>query len=139
VKPLSQAEARETADFDVVFLSHSSPHPVRRSGVKRAIWVGLLLVICGVILLGLIWIREHLRAKPRVVPVTVPVILTPGVRAARLFAAIEPAMSLYELKHATGGLGRVIRVSNPPNLLLSYDFPTRRISVALRHQSRTMC
>ena len=40
-------------------------------------------------------------------------------------------MSLYDLDKTAGGMGRVIRASDPHLLMLSYDYPHQSVHVSL--------
>ncbi len=57
--------------------------------------------------------------------------LAPASPAVHLYQAINPAMSLYDLDKAAGGMGRIIRNSDPHTLLLSYDYPHQSVHVSL--------
>ena len=46
-------------------------------------------------------------------------------------------MSLYDLDKAAGGMGRVVRASDPHVLLLSYDYPHQSVHVSLSRSDLT--
>ncbi len=48
-----------------------------------------------------------------------------------LYGQIMLSMSLYDLQQVAGGMGRVIRSSNPHTLILSYDYPEQSVRVSL--------
>lgn len=59
---------------------------------------------------------------------------TSGLRsgdARDLYGQITLSMSLYDLQQLAGGLGRVIRPSDPHTLMLSYDYPEQSVRVSL--------
>ena len=51
--------------------------------------------------------------------------------ALHLYQAVKPAMSLYDLDKAAGGMGHVVRVSDPHALLLFYEYPPQSVHVLL--------
>lgn len=63
--------------------------------------------------------------------------LTSEVRGLRtgdardLYGQIALSMSLYDLQQVAGGMGRVIRSSDPHTLMLSYDYPEQSVRVSL--------
>ena len=83
---------------------------------------------------GLLWVGRDLRlpAAPKTALGGAALrSAVPGSRAERLFGAIRPSMSLYELAEAAGGTGRVVRSDDPHLLLLSYDDPPQCVHVCL--------
>ena len=55
----------------------------------------------------------------------------PGGRAEDLYERISISMSLYDVDQAAGGMGRLVRSSDPHVLLLSYDYPDQSVRVSL--------
>ncbi len=107
--------------------------PLRRLGSARTFRLAFLGSFLLVALVGglicLVWsIRQPAAAlslRPAVLP---SASISPALR---LYQTIKPAMSLYDLDKAAGGMGRVVRASDPHVLLLSYDYPHQRIYVSL--------
>ena len=89
----------------------------------------LVALVAG--LLCLVW-----NARPQVSPSAPPQAASSrsaasATPAAHLYEAIQPTMSLYDLDKTAGGMGRVIRASDPHWLLLSYDYPHQSVRVSL--------
>ncbi len=104
-------------------------HRVGSARTFRLAFVGSFLLVAlvgGLICLG--WsIRQPAALSLR--PAASPSASTSP--ALHLYQAIKPAMSLYDLDKAAGGMGRVVRASNPHVLLLSYDYPHQSVHVSL--------
>ena len=90
-----------------------------------------------VALLGLgAWLGLGL-GKPVTLAPTKPASLastSPRVRsgdARDLYDQVTLSMSLFDLDQVAGGLGRIIRSSDPHILLLSYDYPEQSVRVSL--------
>ena len=108
--------------------------PPRRAGAARTFrlaFVGSFLLVAlvgGLVCLG--WsIRQPAAAvllRPAASPP--PASASPALH---LYQAIKPAMSLYDLDKTAGGMGRVVRASDPHVLLLSYDYPPQSVHVSL--------
>lgn len=84
---------------------------------------------------GLLWLGWGLRAapgKPRPAP-AVP----SQTKAERLYGAIGPTMSLYDVEQAAGGAGRVIRSRDSHMLLLSYEFPPQSVRISFNRADDT--
>ena len=121
-----------TEAFTLMAVPPVALRPPRRPGAARtfrlAFWGGFLAVALAGALFWLVWKVEQ---PPAPAPVSAPVSVPRVSRAVRLYRTIGPAMSLYDLDEAAGGTGRVIRVSDPHMLLLSYDYPDQSVRVSL--------
>lgn len=107
--------------------------PPRRAGSVRMFRLAfagsfLLVALVG----GLICLAWSVRQPAAALPLR-PAALSPAPSspALRLYQAIKPAMSLYDLDKAAGRAGHVVRASDPHLLLLSFDYPPQSVHVFL--------
>lgn len=101
--------------------------PHRASGGARTFRLAFLGSFLFVALIGgllcLAWSMRQPADTAFAVPAASASYPTPVSPAVHLYQAIKPMMSLYDLDKAAGGMGRVVRASDPHVLLLSYDYP----------------
>ena len=114
-------------------------HRARSSSLSAVSTFGLAFLgsFSVVALLGVgAWILLGLGQTTPPPPVR-PAALTSAAKGLRtgdardLYGQITLSMSLYDLQQAAGGLGRVIRSSDPHTLMLSYDYPEQSVRVSL--------
>ena len=118
-----------TQAFDIMLVPPVVERPPRVSPAVRTFVLSFassfgLVALVG----GLLWLGWGLRAapvKPR------PAAAQPLTKAERLYGAIGPGMSLYDVEQAAGGAGRVIRSRDPYMLLLFYDLAHQSVLVSL--------
>lgn len=122
---------QKTQAFDIVL---RPPVLIRSPRVSPAVRTFVLAFASsfGLVALagGLLWLGWGLHTAPAKPHLTAAAQL-PMTKAERLYAAIDMAMSLYDLDQAAGRTGRIIRVSDPHMLLLSYDYPGQSVHVSL--------
>lgn len=124
VPPVERTQA-----FDILLVPPVTARPARVSPALRTFAVSFassfgLVALVG----GLLWLGWGLRASP-VRPR--PAAVQTRTKAERLYGAIGPGMSLYDVEQAAGGAGRVIRSRNPYVLLLFYDLAHQGVLVSL--------
>ena len=124
VPPIEQTQA-----FDIVLAPPVVMRPPLVSPALRTFALSFassfgLVALVG----GLLWLGWGLRAAP-VRPH--PAAALSQTKAERLYGAIAPTMSLYDVEQAAGGAGRVIRSGDSHLLLLSYEFPPQSVQVSL--------
>ncbi len=106
--------------------------PRRAGGGARTFRLAFLGSFLFVALAGglfcLAWSSRQPADAPSVATASHPAPVSPAVH---LYQAIKPMMSLYDLDKAAGGMGRVVRASDPHVLLLSYDYPHQSVHVSL--------
>lgn len=107
-----------------------APHRAGGARTFQAAFLSGFLVVF--LVAGLLWLGWSEWPGPRSsIPPPLPAAAAPGSRAVRLFRSVKPMMSLYDLDRAAGGMGRVIRNSDPHRLLLCYDYPPQSVCVLL--------
>lgn len=124
VPPVERTQA-----FDILLVPPVLARPPRVSPALRTFVLSFassfgLVALVG----GLLWLGWGLRASP-VRPR--PGAVQARTKAERLYGAIGTAMSLYDVEHAAGGAGRVIRRGDPTLLVLCYDFSYQSVLVSL--------
>lgn len=118
-----------TQAFDIMLVPPVVVRPQRVSPALRTFVLSFassfgLVALVG----GLLWLGWGLRASP-VRPR--PAAVQARTKAERLYSAIGPGMSLYDVEQAAGGAGRVIRSRDPDVLLLFYDLAHQGVLVSL--------
>ena len=127
------APVERTQAFDILLVPPVAARRRRVSPALRTFGLAFassfaLVALSGALLWAGLSLRQPILAKQQM---TASAALPAASRAERLYGAIGISMSLYELAEAAGGTGRVVRGSDPHTLLLSYDYPTQSVHVAL--------
>ncbi len=141
-----QDPMNRTQAFDAVLLPrapHSSVRPVPspvRAYPPPILTFGMAFLgsFSLVALLGVgAWLTLGLEQTAPPLAAVKPAALTSAATGLRtgnaqdLYSQITLSMSLYDVDQAAGGLGRVIRTSDPHTLLLSYDYQEQSVRVSL--------
>lgn len=117
----------KTEAFTLMVTPPVAVRPPPRNGASRTFRLAFLGSFLFVALAGgllyLAWSARQPAGLLRVTPVSSALRPAPVSPALHLYEAIKPMMSLYDLDKTAGGMGRVVRVSDPYVLLLSYDYP----------------
>ena len=114
------------------------PAPLPRPSIRRragGAWTFQAAFLSGFLMVllagGLLWLVWSGWPPPGSGEAPLLPAAAPASQAVRLFQSIQPMMSLYDLDRAAGGMGRVVRSSDPHRLLLCYDYPPQSVCVSL--------
>ena len=122
----------KTEAFTLMVVPPVAVRPPRRAGAARAFRLAFLGSFLLVALVGgLLCLGWSIRQPAAALSLRPAVPAASASPALRLYQAIKPAMSLYDLDKTAGGMGRIVRASDPHLLLLSYDYPPQSVHVSL--------